>query len=119
MTKEQAKQLLPVMQAWVDGGALQWKDVNNKWCDTTHLSFVDEYTYRIKPEPKLRPWKPEEVPVGAVTRNKVSGNKSLIAGVAECFVYGYNRYDTAENYLKENEISLDGGKTWLPCGVAE
>jgi hypothetical protein len=28
-------------------------------------------------------------------------------------------YDDREKYFENHEHSIDGGKTWLPCGVME
>ena len=63
MTREQAKQLLPIIQAWADGKDVQVWDVDKKQWYTFRESVlftksVDEY--RIKPEPKYRPFKNAE-----------------------------------------------------------
>jgi hypothetical protein len=79
---------------------------------------------RIKPEPKLRPWKPEEVPVGALY--KWNGHVSVILAVCDnALKFVDHEGDINGNFLdrgcisKKSEHSLDGGKTWLPCGVLE
>jgi hypothetical protein len=66
MTRDDMKRLLdsPVMRAWADGGTLQIKR-DGAWDDviqsvmTPIIKYLDHY--RIKPEPKYRPWTPEEV----------------------------------------------------------
>ena len=63
MTREQAKKLLPIIQAWADGKDVQIWDVDKKQWYTFRDSVlftksVDEY--RIKPEPKYRPFKNAE-----------------------------------------------------------
>lgn len=77
------------------------------------------YEYRIKPEPHYRPWKPEEVPVGARIRIKETSFYSIIASCADNSVWipqsGYYLAQTLS--LDKFEHSLDHGKTWLPCGV--
>lgn len=50
------KKLLPIMQAWVDGKTIQvW--TNDTWIDEEYPSFFEELSqFRIKPEPKYRPF---------------------------------------------------------------
>lgn len=60
MTREEAKKLLPIIQAFSEGRAIQYQ-ANGKWRDytSTELAFdmvpIDK-NYRIKPEPKYRPF---------------------------------------------------------------
>lgn len=78
-------------------------------------------------EPKLRPWKPEEVPVGALIRRPSSlcdvGEHAamLIVERDKHRVYAANckQGSTFAQCLDDHEHSLDHGKTWLPCGVEE
>lgn len=64
MTKEEAKELLPIIQAWAEGKEIQFKSRSGKWIDIEEnegLSFVySPSDYRIKPEPKYRPFKNQE-----------------------------------------------------------
>ena len=64
MTREEAKELLPLIQAWTEGKEIQFKSRSNKWTDIEEnegLSFVySPSDYRIKPEPKYRPFKNQE-----------------------------------------------------------
>lgn len=62
MTREQAKELLPIIQAFADGKTIQFKSIDDKWDDFGNkedkLSFDSPiHKYRIKPEPKYRPFK--------------------------------------------------------------
>ena len=82
----------------------------------------DEFEYRIKPAaPTLRPWRPEEVPVGALIRNKnrdSEQNRYLIIAVNGDYVAaGRRMYEHLNVLFNNSEHSLDHGKTWLPCGV--
>ena len=60
MTKEEAKELLPIMQAFAEGKTIQIYDgEEGKWIDMTidpSFNLIPSY-YRIKPEPKYRPFK--------------------------------------------------------------
>ena len=129
MTKQNAKEFLHLVQALADGKTIQAKaqSMAGGWYD--YLPETDFYfdlkpdQYRIKPEPKLRPWRPEEVPVGALYRGKQwskderglivhsTGNVFNVGGISEDF--------TTQYAAKNGECSLDRGATWHPCGVME
>ena len=57
MTREQAKELLPIITAYVEGKTIEVKDHQNNWNKIKDPNF-DEHPmlYRIKPEPKYRPF---------------------------------------------------------------
>ena len=56
MTREEAKQLLPIIQAYIEGKQIQ--QLSNKWKDVNELSINcllnNPELYRIKPEPNHR-----------------------------------------------------------------
>ena len=59
MDRNQAKQLLPVIQAYIDGKPIQSRCIKGEkslWYDEEDPSFDDDFEYRIKPEPKYRPF---------------------------------------------------------------
>lgn len=66
MTRQEAKELLPIIQAFAEGKTIQWKNKNRSlWNEASEenakLSFnTFAYSYRIKPEPKYRPFKSQE-----------------------------------------------------------
>ena len=62
MTREEAKELLPIMQAYAEGKTIQFREnINNMWKDIIWPSFnKSPSTYRIKPEPRYRPFKTQE-----------------------------------------------------------
>lgn len=62
MTREGAKQLLPILQAFVEDKIIQYRD-NEVWKDITmeeglyiENAFVNYNDYRIKPTPTYRPF---------------------------------------------------------------
>ena len=61
ITREQAKELLPIIQALVEGKAIQDKiEGLTDWVDTDEINLEYEgqkIKHRIKPEPKYRPFK--------------------------------------------------------------
>lgn len=62
MTREQAKELLPIIQAYAEGKVIQYRHKGRvAWYDLDSGQFnCDMYSYRIKPEPKYRPFKTQE-----------------------------------------------------------
>ena len=65
MTREQVKEIMPYIQAFVDGKTVQRqvKDSDeNNWIDMVdELTFATQtFNYRIKPEPTYRPFKSAE-----------------------------------------------------------
>ena len=61
MTTEETRKAVKVMEAYANGKKIQYLDNNNKWIDA-HNPVFDWYNcaYRIKPEPKYRPFKSQE-----------------------------------------------------------
>lgn len=58
MTREEAKEMLPIIQAYADGKQIQYFEVcTRRWEDTTAPSWIRGVPYRVKPEPKYRPFK--------------------------------------------------------------
>ena len=54
MTREEAKQLLPIIQAYAEGKTIQYFDKDLNWQDFDDHSFSGCISYRIKPESKYR-----------------------------------------------------------------
>ena len=61
MTREEAKKLLPIIQAFSEGKTIQSRCITDEmplWWDDNNPTFeIDDFDYRIKPEPKYRPFK--------------------------------------------------------------
>lgn len=64
MTREEAKELLPIIQAFAEGKVVQYRNNSNEWLDIGKNASVGftrlPLDYRIKPEPKYRPFKSQE-----------------------------------------------------------
>ncbi len=62
MNREQAKELLPIIQAFAEGKHIQLKDLTGNWIDVNFINveICNPNYYRIKPEPKYRPFKDAE-----------------------------------------------------------
>lgn len=118
MTREQAKARLAVITAFANGATVQIRNgIHPNWTECLNPSFSgDDQEFRIKPTPTIRPWRPEEVPVGEVVRSKESGGRFLLAGVYKGgdLIIGSNLYPPKE-VLNKFEMDEDGS----PCGVME
>ena len=63
MNRNQAKALLPIIQAYAEGKAIESRCVKGDkslWYNDEDPSFDDDFEYRIKPELKCRPFKNAE-----------------------------------------------------------
>ena len=61
MTREEAKELLPLIQGYAEGKTIQFLKIDGTWRDMTEPNFSSPANYyRIKPEPKYRPFKNAE-----------------------------------------------------------
>ena len=64
MTREEAKELLPIIQAFAEGKAIQDKiEGLPDWYDTDEINLEyngEKIIHRIKPESKYRPFKSQE-----------------------------------------------------------
>lgn len=69
MDRNQAKEFYPFLQAFAKGQAIECRtkpsavkgtSVPNNWTEMTEIEFWNNTEYRIKPEPKYRPFKDAE-----------------------------------------------------------
>lgn len=122
---ERLKMLLPVITAFANDKDIQVQESNGTW--TTFKGVPDfwfeKWNWRIKPEPSHRPWKPEEVPVGAFIRPKYITHTDVFMIIGrsceQIYTSGtyYSNIKTVIAFQKY-EHSTDNGKTWHPCGIA-
>lgn len=68
MTKEEAKEFYPILQAYAEGKAIECRtkigtistSIPNEWTEMKEIGFWNGIEYRIKPDPKYRPFKDAE-----------------------------------------------------------
>ena len=69
MNRNQAKEFYPILQAYAEGKVIESRtkpsliegsDVPNDWTEMKEIEFWNNIEYRIKPEPKYRPFKNAE-----------------------------------------------------------
>lgn len=86
MTREEIIERIKVMQAYINGEKVQYKKNSGKWADTEEPIWSNLIKYRIKPEPKYRPFANAEEcwtemkkhqPFGWI-KSKEDGSRSLI-----------------------------------------
>ena len=130
MTREEAKKMLPIIQAWADGKTVEWYDEDIGWrASGFELDFDKNPKYfRIKSEPesKYRPFKSQEECFDEMMKHQPFGwfrstyNKSLfnIVGINDNVIKITNTlyksketYDSAFTCLK----FVDG----TPFGIKE
>ena len=113
MTREQTIEAIRIMDAFVDGKEVQAQTIIGHWVDVSDPNWnFDDIVWRIKPTATLRPWTADEVPLGAQARNREHPKTRWLIDRTSS---EENRKDWCDKY----EHSIDGGKTWLPCGVME
>ena len=106
MTREQAKELLPIIQAFAEGKTVQFLD-GGKWADVYETDFHESpVKYRIKPEPKYRPFKSQEECLQEMLKHHPFGwLKSKMNGRFSCIgeVYGSDEFETVYIALSTSE----------------
>lgn len=60
MTREEAKELLPIIQAYAEGKTIECKNLFGSWTEAKCPSWANNLEYRIKPEQKYRPFQSRE-----------------------------------------------------------
>ena len=60
MTREEAKELLPIMQAFAEGKTIEYRESGGAWKVAHTPTWSSRFFYRIKPEPRYRPFKTQE-----------------------------------------------------------
>lgn len=69
MDRNQAKEFYPILQVFAEGKAIECRtkpsavkgiSVPNDWTEIKEIGYWDNIEYRIKPEPKYRPFKDAE-----------------------------------------------------------
>lgn len=123
MTRKETKELLPIMEAYSEGKTIQiWDESESKWVDLNEAVFCSSPDkYRIKPEPKYRPFKNQEEcwqemqkhqPFGWV-KNECDNIFNIIAIFKESIKL--NESSIYYSYCCKRFKFMDG----TPCGIKE
>ena len=112
MTREEAKKLVPIIQAYVEGKTIQYQTGDGMWMNMSNVVAFSDIAdhYRVKPEPKYRPFNSKEEcwnemlkhkPFGWVVY-KNEGSKFIIRNILDNYYYnvdiGGNKYKFDETF---------------------
>lgn len=121
MTREEAKEMLPIIQAFAEGKTIECRtkpsfmegsDVPNDWTEMTEIEFWNNTEYRIKPEPKYRPFKNAEECWNEMQKHQPIGWTKLIGEIEYSFITDVNDNILYSDAIKEYTFA-DG----TPFGV--
>ena len=81
MTREEAKQILPIIKAFAEGEIIECRTkpgtisagIPNEWTEIKEIGFWNGIEYRIKPEPKYRPFKDAEECMAEMQKHQTFG----------------------------------------------
>ena len=126
MTREEVKEMLPVLQAFADGKTIESRCIKGDkslWYDDEDPSFDNDLEYRIKPQTNYRQFKDAEEcwqemqkhqPFGWVKWNDVRYNIYVVSSTSVCLINGNcENMDFAYAYQK---LTFSDG---TPFGVKE
>ena len=123
MDRNQAKDLLPIIQAFAEGKCVETK-TGSGWISIENMSFAgNPDNYRIKPEPKYRPFANAEECLAEMKKHQLFGWVKIedlyrnIANVTSCSItFADNEArDVEYEQVFKNYTFADG----TPFGVKE
>ena len=132
MTREEAKEMLPIIQAFAEGKVIEcrtkpsalsksWQGMND-WTEMKELEYWVNVDYRIKPEPKYRPFKDAEEcwaemqkhqPVGFMKFKDTESGYYMLTSIARGVGVGINDSLFSYDRVFDDYTFADG----LPFGV--
>lgn len=127
--QDEAKQLLPFVQALAEGRTVTFEGIEittllELFCyDDSTQTFLYEIdpTLKIKAEPTYRPYNEDELPTlfRVVLRNKKTGSLSTVRSVRGDSIIMDGLYFSASCLLRDWEIYNVDTKETFPCGVPQ
>ena len=131
MTREEVKELLPIIQAFAEGKTIQFKTKDRPWFDLldNNLEMREVFKYRIKPEPKYRPFKTQEEcwnemhehPDFGWIKGNVTGEYKQVIRVFSCkteLIFNIS-YNSPADYSPEMMFSCYTFTDGEPFGIKE
>ena len=124
MTREEAKVLMPIIKAIAEGKVIEcrtkpsalsksWQNMN-KWTEMKEIEFWNNIEYRIKPEPKYRPFANAEECWQEMQKHQPIGYTKLIGEIEYSFITDVDNTINYSDAIKEYTFA-DG----TPFGVKE
>ena len=120
MNREEAKKLLPIIQAYIEGKKIQVKlKTNSKaltenWVDVTNPDWDKARCYRIKPESEYRPFKDSEECWNEMQKHQPFGWTKLKGEIEYSFIADVNDNINYTNAIRDYTFA-DG----TPFGIKE
>ena len=126
MTLQEIREAAKVMEAYANGKKIQCNDNhlgNGEWVTTDNPSFNwDKYAYRIKPQPKYRPFKSQEE-----CRNEMHKHPDFGWVIAKDSKIMYHIYVIGIGYVLMDNMSISFPETFAeyeftdgtPFGIKE
>ncbi len=122
-----AQEIAKIMATYEPGQVWEYRyKGTDNWYQCAHTDVPCEpgwdwvrNDYRRKPEPTLREWELDEVPLDAWFQHMKTAHLYQVTAVTEArlrlgpWECGIKPGELKDHYLH----STDGRKTWLPCGV--
>ena len=106
MTREEAKELMPIIQAFAEGKTIEYRELGGAWKEAHTPTWSSRLFYRIKPEPKYRPFKSQVECLQEMLKHQPFGwLKSKMNGRFSCIgeVYGSDEFETVYIALSTSE----------------
>ena len=124
MNRNQAKKFYPILQAFAEGEAIEcrtkpsalsksWQDMND-WTEMKEIEFWNNTEYRIKPEPKYRPFKDAKECWAEMQKHKPFGWTKLIGEIEYNLITDVDDTINYSDAIKEYTFA-DG----TPFGIKE
>ena len=116
MNRKEVKSFLPILQAFADGMVIECRTkpgtiisgIPNEWAEIKEIGFWNGIEYRIKPEPKYRPFKDAEECWQEMLKHQPFG---WIKGKEDEY---HTFITTVDN---NDEMSLSGNSGWSFLGI--
>ena len=124
MTREEAKAFYPILQAFAEGKVIETRtDPNvvgkgledmNDWTEMNEIEHWNSIQYRVKPEPKYRPFKDAKECWAEMQKHKPFGWTKLIGAIEYSFITDVDDNTNYSGAIKEYTFA-DG----TPFGIRE
>lgn len=111
MNRNQAKEFYPIMQAFAEGRVIEcrtkpsavsksWQDMN-EWTEMKEIEFWNNTEYRVKPEPKFRPFKNAKECWNEMQKHQPFGWTKLKGEIEYSFITDVNDSINYSDAIKE------------------
>lgn len=123
MNRSQAKKFYPILKAYAEGrviecrtkpSTIKGKNVPNEWTEIKDIEYWNNIEYRIKPEPKYRPFKDAEECWQEMQNHQPIGWTKLIGEIEYSFITDVDDTIRYSDAIKEYTFA-DG----TPFGIKE